>query len=198
MILKHYKSAIVYFVLCIPTTAFSQGFGPGFSSSYQFRSDNDRAVKSGVVDLIEKKKAGMYQAPIFNSTTTTNVAGDQINCDLVATTIGNSGSAITDGSSGAPSVLNSPTVQAASVGNQAGREEGGPLNSSGGSNTINTSQDVSGLTQASNVDKSTQGGVSGEVGGSSSALSQESENDQSVAGSPLNSNIAGSSACSWN
>ena len=181
-----------------PTATFSQGFGPGFSPSYQFRSDNDRAAKSGVVDLIEKKKAGMYQAPIYNSTATTNVAGDQINCDLAATTIGNSGSAITDGSSGAPSVLNSPTVQAASVGNQAGREEGGPLNSSGGSNTINTSQDVSGLTQASNVDKSTQGGVSGEVGGSSSALSQESKNDQSIAGSPLNSNIAGSSACSWN
>ena len=180
-----------------PTATFSQGFGPGFSPSYQFRSDNDRAVKSGVVDLIEKKKAGMYQAPIYNSTTTTNVAGDQINCDLAATTIGNSGSAIADGNSGAPTVLNSPNVQAASAGNQSGREEGGALNSSGGNNTINTSQDVSGLTQASNVGSSTQGGVAGEVGGSSSSLSQESENDQSIAGSPLNSNVAGSSACSW-
>ncbi|WP_292068579.1 hypothetical protein [Marivita sp. XM-24bin2] len=197
MLLSKLKASAILVLFAIPNTALAQGFGPGFSSSYQFRSDNDRAVKSGVVDLIEKKKAGMYQAPIFNSTTTTNVAGDQINCDLAATTIGNSGSAITDGSSGAPSVLNSPTVQAASAGNQSGREESGPLNSSGGSNTINTTQDVSGLTQSSSVDTSTQGGVSGEVGGSSSALSQESENDQSVAGSPLNSHITSSSACSW-
>ncbi|MGJ8605454.1 MAG: hypothetical protein ACSHXH_15135 [Marivita sp.] len=193
------KQILIFALLsALPQNSVAESFGPGFSSSFQFRSDNDRAVKSGVVDLIERKKAGMFQAPNFNSTNTTNIAGDQINCDVVSTTIGNSGSAMTEGSSGAPSVLNSPEVKVASNGNVSGAEEDGPLNYSGGSNSINTTQDVDGSALSATLEGSKQDGVSGDVGGSISSLSQDSENDQSVNSSPLNSTIADSRACEWN
>lgn len=179
--------------------AGADGFGPGFSSSWQFRSANDRAVRAGVVDLIERKQAGQFQAPIFNTTNTTNIAGDQINCDVVATTIGNSGSALNEGQSGAPTVLNAPEVHAASTGNVAGGEAGGPLNANGtsGTNTVNTTQGVDGSTQTSNVGDTQQGGVTGDVGGSSSSLDQSARNDQAINSSPLNSSVADSSACTW-
>lgn len=185
---------------CLPNVVLPEGFGPGFAPSYQFRSDNDRAVRAGVLDLMERKEAGQFQAPIFNSTSTMNIAGDQINCDVTATAIGNSGSAVIDGQSGAPSVLNSPNVNPAATGNLAGGEAGGPLNAGGGggSNVVNTSQDVDGSTQTSSVGKAEQGGVNGDVGGSRSDLDQEARNHQSIDASALNSSVAGSSACSWN
>lgn len=180
---------------------YADGFGPGFQSGYQFRSDNERAVRSGVTDLIERKTAGMFQAPIFNSTTTTNIAGDQVNCDVVATTIGNSAGSVIDGTSGAPSVLNSPDVSAEAAGNLADGEAGGALSAGGegggGSNVVNTTQDVEGSSQTSSVGTSEQGGVSGNVGGSQSRLEQVSSNAQDFNSSALNSSVSRSSACSW-
>ena len=188
--------------LTISQIVYADGFGPGFSSSYQFRSDNDRAVRAGVVDLMERKAAGQFQAPVFNSTTTTNIAGDQVNCDVVATTIGNSGGSVIEGTAGAPSVLNSPNVNAGATGNLAGGEAGGALSAGGegggGSNVVNTSQDVNGSSQTSSVGTAEQGGVTGNVGGSRSSLEQVSRNEQDFNSSALNSSIAGSSACSWN
>lgn len=192
-------TSIVIAVASVQALAQSSDFGPGFGASYAHRSENDRAVRAGVVDLIERKKAGLYQAPIYNVTNSTNIAGDQINCDIAATTIGNTGSSSNQGESGAPSVLNSPQVTSASTGNIAGGEAGGPLNAGGsvGSNAINTQQGVDGSSQTSSVGSSEQGGVTGDVGDSTSNLSQDAHNTQTVDGSPLNSSIAGSSACSW-
>ena len=195
------RSALVVALMALGAAlpASADSFGLGFSSSWQFRSANDRAVRTGVVDLVERKKAGQFQAPVFNTTNTTTIAGDQINCDVVATTIGNSGSAMNDGQSGAPTVLNSPEVHAAATGNVAGGEAGGPLNANGtsGTNSVNTTQSVDGSTQTSNLGDTQQGGVTGDVGGSSSRLRQASHNDQSIASSPLNSSVDGSSACTW-
>lgn len=181
------------------TQGVADEFGPGFGSSWQFRSANDRAVRSGVVDLMERKEAGQFQAPIYNVNNTTNIAGDQINCDVASTTIGNSGAASSEGRSGAPSVLNSPEVQSLSSGNMAGGESGGPLNASGvsGTNTIDTTQGVYDSTQTSSVGEAQQGGVTGDVGGSTSSLEQQSYNDQSINSSPLNSRVSDSSACAW-
>jgi len=192
-------SAMTVTVTAMVTPAIADAFGPGFKSSWEFRSDNDRAVRSGVVDLIERKKVGMYEAPNYNINNTTNVAGDQIGCDVVSTTIGNSGSANAEGQAGAPSVLNSPAVTASSSGNIAGGETGGPLNADngGGSSSINTSQGVDGSQQTSTVGESQQGGVTGDVGGSQSGLEQTALNDQSISASPLNSSVADSAACVW-
>jgi hypothetical protein len=184
---------------------FSQGaasaddFGPGFSSAWKFRSDSDRAVRAGVVDLMERKAAGQFQAPTYNVTNTTNIAGDQINCDLAATTVGNTGNSSNNGQSGAPSVLNSPAVTASATGNIAGGETGGPLNAGGGTgtNTINTDQSVTGSTQSSTAGQTDQGGVTGNVGGSTSTLAQTARNEQAVTNSPLNSSVSDSAACRW-
>lgn len=172
---------------------------------WQFRSADDRIARASVLDLMERKKGGYYDQWTVNNhitnnfNTTTNIAGDQINCDVVATTIGNSGSALNEGQSGAPSVLNAPEVHAASTGNVAGGEAGGPLNANGtsGTNTVNTTQGVDGSTQTSNVGDTQQGGVTGDVGGSSSSLDQSARNDQAINSSPLNSSVADSSACTW-
>jgi hypothetical protein len=186
-------------VTCIPMPGFSDGFGPGFSSAWQFRSANDRAVRAGTVDLIERKQAGQYQAPVYNVTNTTNVAGDQINCDVVATTVGNTGNAMNTGQSGAPSVLNSPSVTSTATGNTSAGDAGGPLNGggSGGTNSVSTTQGVTDSTQSSNVGTTDLGGVSGSVGGSQSDLTQSADNAQSIRSSPLNATIADSAACSW-
>jgi hypothetical protein len=196
---KFLSRGVMTITLLFPFSGFADGFGPGFSSTYEFRSESDRAVRAGVLDLMERKAAGMFQAPIYNSTYTTNIAGDQINCDVVATTIGNSGSSMVDGQSGAPSVLNSPNVGADATGNLTGGEPVGPLNagSDGGSNSIQTDQQVAGSTLTSSVGTADVGGVTGDVGGSRSSLEQESSNEQSIAASPLNSSVTGSSACSW-
>lgn len=190
---------LLMFSSAFPTVARSNDFGPGFSGAFQFRNANDRAARSGVVDLMERKKAGFYEAPIYNISNTTNIAGDQIVCDITATSIGNTGSNLTEGQSGAPSVKNAPDVSSDAVGNAAGGEAGGPLNAggSGGTNTVNTSQELEESTQTSSVGRTTQGGVTGDVGGSESALSQRAINDQSIQGSPLNSDISNSRACNW-
>jgi hypothetical protein len=148
---------------------------------------------------MERKQAGQFQAPIFNTTNTTNIAGDQINCDVVSSTVGNSGNSSNTGESGAPSVLNSPVVTAAASGNVAGGEAGGPLNAGGGhgTSTINTDQRVAGSTQTSTVGQAEQGGVTGDVGGSRSSLDQTARNDQAITNSPLNSSVTDSSACTW-
>lgn len=192
-------AAIFSLSVPLPSLAQSSDFGPAFGSAYTHRSESDRAVRSGVVDLIERKAAGLYQAPNYNVSNSTNIAGDQINCDVVATTIGNTGNSSNMGESGAPNVLNSPQVTAASSGNIAGGEAGGPLNAGGGvgSNAINTQQGVDGSDQTSSVGSNEQGGVTGDVGDSASNLSQNAQNTQTLDGSPLNSSIAGSSACAW-
>lgn len=198
--LKCQISCLLFIAVLVASPAFSEGFGPGFSGTYQFRSDNDRAVRVGVLDLMERKEAGFFQAPIFNSNSTTTIAGDQIICDVAATTFGNSGSGVFEGQSGAPSVLNSPDVSAAATGNLAGGAAGEPLNATGGggSSSVNTSQGVESSSQTSTVGVAEQGGVVGNVGGSQSSLEQVSRNEQSIQSSALNSSVAGSSACLWN
>lgn len=148
---------------------------------------------------MERKKAGQFQAPTYNVTNTTNVAGDQINCDLAATTVGNTGTAMNTGQSGAPSALNSPSVTSAASGNTSAGDAGGPLNGGGsrGVNTVSTTQDVTDSTQASNVGTTDQGGVNGTVGGSRSNLTQSADNAQTLSASPLNASDTDSSTCAW-
>lgn len=194
------KAGLVAFLVALlaGTQVFAQAFGYGFSSAYSFRSADQRAVAVGALDLMERKSSGFYDAPIYNVNNTTNVAGDQIFCDVSASSIGNTGSTLTEGQSGAPSVLNSPDVTADAAGNRTGDGAVGPLNAGdGGANRVATTQGVEGSSQTSTVGSTTFGGVTGDVAGSQSSLSQTSTNRQIIEASPLNSQVSNSVACRW-
>lgn len=133
-----------------------------------------------------------YQSPNYNITT--NVAGDQYNCDVSATTSGNSGLVTSSGTSGAPTVVNTPSLSAGSRANESLSESTAPLN--GGSSSVSTSQSATGSTISSSVNDSALGGVSGTIHGSSNALNQSGRNDQQIQGSNLTANVSGSTACS--
>jgi hypothetical protein len=71
---------------------------------WQFQTPSERSVRAGLADLQERKKGGFFDG--FNTTINnrfdTNIFGDQINCDIQATTLGNSGSNLVDGTAGSP------------------------------------------------------------------------------------------------
>lgn len=66
----------------------SAAFGNGFLENrpWQFDTANDKIAKASMADLREKKKGGYYDGfdTNINNTFTTNIAGDQINCNLTA------------------------------------------------------------------------------------------------------------------
>lgn len=158
---------------------------------WQFLNPSERSVRAGQLDLMLRYQRGFYRAPIYNIDNTTNVAGDQYNCTVSATTSANSAFASTSGSSGAPTVLNAPTVDATTNGNAADLALGTPLS---GSASASNSQTVGGSTLSSNANPSI-GGVSGTIAGSTNSLSQATSNAQSVLNSPLTATVTGSNAC---
>jgi hypothetical protein len=162
------------------------------SGSFKFLSPDDRAVRIGELDLIERKKGGMYAAPVYNIS--------NITCDISSSSNGNSGTANTDGNSGAPSALNNPMVTSDAIGNSAGGETSDALNSAGnyGTSTVNTSQTVDGSSQSSTIGQTEIGGISGSVAGSNSTLSQNALNEQTLTETVITSNLSEVTACTWN
>ncbi len=72
--------------------------------SWQFQTPSERSVRAGIADLQERKAGGFFDGfdTTVNNNFETNVFGDQINCDVQATSLGNSGSNFVDGSAGSP------------------------------------------------------------------------------------------------
>ncbi|MES2443333.1 MAG: hypothetical protein V4574_10920 [Pseudomonadota bacterium] len=99
--------------------------GPAFAQeisenrAWQFETPQDIAARAAVADLIARQRAGVYAAPIYNTT-----IARQYNCSVAASAVGNS-----DAQS---AVANSPTVTGASsaaTGNAGSAQvagEGGP------------------------------------------------------------------------
>ena len=58
----------------------------GESASWQFATPGDLAAQAAARDLIERRRGGVFAAPIYN----TNIAR-QYNCSVTATATGNSG-----------------------------------------------------------------------------------------------------------
>ena len=89
---------------CLTFSADTFANGQFENRSWQFQTASERSVRAGVADIMERKKNGFYDGfdSTINNSFETNVFGDQINCDLQATTLGNSGSNAIDGSAGSP------------------------------------------------------------------------------------------------
>lgn len=103
--------AVLAAALCVamlPPTALANNYGE--SASWQFASPQDLAAQAAARDLIERRRGGVFAAPIYN----TNIAR-QYNCSISATAIGNNGTQ--------SALANSPTTTGATstaTGNNAG------------------------------------------------------------------------------
>ena len=65
--------------------------------SWQFETPQELAARAAVADLVARQRAGLYAAPVYNTT-----IARQYNCSVVATATGNSGAQ--------SALANSPTV----------------------------------------------------------------------------------------
>lgn len=146
-------------LLCA-TPALSNGFTE--SRPWQFQTSADRANKSVVLDLIERKKGGYYDG--FDVTNNTYI-GSQVNCNNNANTTGNIAE---NGQAGPNTAANGhPNISADSTGNtdtttaQAdGMGNGGQVSS--GTTSQNGAQDNSGAINSS-VDTSSIDNSFGDV-----------------------------------
>lgn len=159
-------------ILPLLNAAPAQANNYGESYGWQFKTSADRANQAFVLDLMEKRRGGFYQAPSY----TTNIAR-QYNCGVTATSVGN------DGTQSA--VANSPSVSgptALANGNDAdtvlngGGRQGGNRAVSWQSNSGMVSAGVIGSAEASvtgsprqvlNSNQTNSGSQSASVSGSS-------------------------------
>jgi hypothetical protein len=209
----------VALILLIPRATLANGLFE--DNAWKFETTTDRANKAAIVDLIEKKKAGMYNNTYnntYNSKTDYNISGDYIDCNLTSQATGNSGSVAQDVPVGSPTIgVSSGTSSSASGNASTGSVDSGSNTSNtgltsqaggsgsvnntstaGGTNSLSNNQSNNGSTQNSsangNAFSSTVSGVSGTGGGASVALNST----QSLAGSPVSSSITRSKACDFN
>ena len=118
---QHTKiSGIAAIALAAMTTA-ALANGQFENRPWQFDTANDKLAKAGLVDLQERKEGGYYDGfgtTVNNSiTNNTTVMGDQINCDLTASAIGNSGANAIDGSAGSPVGVADGVISSQTTGN---------------------------------------------------------------------------------
>ncbi len=80
---------IVFAILAAPVLLAAPAHANNYGESYgwQFKTSADRANQALVLDLMEKRRGGYYQAPNY----TTNI-DRQYNCGVTANAVGNEGS----------------------------------------------------------------------------------------------------------
>lgn len=139
--MKRQPTLCVLAVLGSFQTAQANGFGE--SAPWQFLTASDQAANVAMTDLMERKKGGYYDGfqTIVYSTTVTNI-GSQINCNNVASAVGNEAANSQSGNS--ISTMLDGLVSAETVGNAATTQQGS------GSGTTGTTQTNDG-TQGSSV-----------------------------------------------
>lgn len=162
---------------------------------WQFQTSADKANKSVVLDLIERKKGGYYDG--FNTYVTNNTnIGSQVNCNNNANATGN----IADNGQAGPNTAanGNPNISADSTGNsdttttQAdGAGNGGQVGS--GTTTQTGSQDNSGAI-GSSVDNSDIDNSFGDV--TNGDTNQALNNNQDNSGNQT-AGVDGSTACNF-
>ena len=76
--------------------------GVSENRSWQFRSSADRTNDAFIVDMIERKKGGFYDAATTENIT--NIYGDQINCSLSPQATGSAATSVVDAVTSSPQV----------------------------------------------------------------------------------------------
>lgn len=191
----------VVLALCGVSPAVANGLGE--SPSWQFQTSQDRVNKGAVLDLIERKKGGYYDAIKTNTNiNNTTYIDRQFNCSVTALATGNSGSNATTASTSSPNVTSSGATNADTAANSAsnGLAQSSPFGviQSGvlvpaGSNGINSNQSNSG-SLSSGVTGSTTSSSNGAVTSGGGVTDQVLNSQQSNTGT-LTSSVQGSTAC---
>lgn len=115
---RHLAAGLAVSALLLTATgAAANGFIE--NRGWQFRSANDTIARLSTEDLRQRKKGGFFDSfqVTNNNTTITNVHGDQVFCDLQASTIGNLGSNDMTTTAGSPTFAPSPSIGAETFGN---------------------------------------------------------------------------------
>ncbi len=173
----------------------------GENFGWQFGTTQDRVNKTAVLDQIEKKKSGYYDAlsPVYNSTT---YIQRQYNCSLSSSTVGNVGTNTTAATNSSPTVANSSATTSTSLansdttsapGNGTNGASASGAASSLSNNLANTQTNGGSLTAG--VTGSNTNSASGAVTAGSGTSDQVLNSQQSNAGN-LSASVAGSTACS--
>ncbi len=140
-------AAAVLSCLSFAVPAAANNYGENFG--WQFRTSEDRVNQAAVLDMIEKRKAGYYAAPVYQTT-----IERQFNCGISSTATGN-----TDTQT---AFANSPSVSGASstgTGNASDTGISGPSGASSDTHQGNSgavSSGVTGDTAASGYGSATQ------------------------------------------
>ncbi|MFN3231001.1 MAG: hypothetical protein ACE363_02450 [Alphaproteobacteria bacterium] len=171
-------------VALLGTTA---AFGNGLFESrpWQFDTANDKIAKANLLDLRERKKGGFYDGFDTTNNFVTNIAGDQINCNLTASAVGNSGQLAANGSASSPIIDTPGSINADATGNVSTTDTSG-FNSTIGTDPFNFVSD-SATGSISDPD-----GQATSNGGQSSSTSQGNTDSPQTAGvdnSSISSNV---------
>lgn len=158
-------------ILAIGCAAPALANNYGESAGWQFKTSADRANQGYVLDLMEKRRAGYYQAPIYNTT-----IERQYNCGLTASATGNADTQT--------ALANSPSVTGATA-LATGNDASSVLNGGGASET--------GQTNSGSVSSGVEGGTSASVKGhADQALNSTQTNTGAQTAS-----VSGSSGCAF-
>ncbi|WP_454011332.1 hypothetical protein [Aquamicrobium terrae] len=146
--------------MLLVSTAPSIANGWYESRPWQFDTSADKANKSAVVDMIERKKGGYYDGfkTTINNYSNTNI-GTQINCNNVADATGNA--ATNSQVANSPDVKNSSGVDSSATGNQSDSSIDGQGKGHGKSG-VGNNQDNSGEI-SSDVSDSSSSSTSGPI-----------------------------------
>ena len=176
--------------------AMANGYGE--SGSWGFQTQQDRVNKAYVLDMIEKKKNGYYNA--IKSTYNYNTYIDkQVNCSLSSVTTGTSGSNGLQASASSPVLNNTGTTSASGAANSAsnGLSQAsltGVFNTnSTPPGSVSNGQSSSGALNSS-VSGSSNSASTGQVAANGGTTDQILNSQQSNSGI-LTSSISASSAC---
>jgi hypothetical protein len=173
----------------------------GENTDWQFGTSQDKVNKTAVLDQIEKKKAGYYDAlrPVYNYTT---YIERQYNCSLSSSTVGNVGTNTTTATNSSPTVTNSSGTTATSLANSATTSAPGNgangASSSGAGYTLSSNlanSQTNGGSLSAGVTGSNTTATTGAVTAGSGSSDQVLNSTQSNAGN-LSASVAGSTACS--
>lgn len=180
----------------IATPAQANGYGE--SGSWNFQTQTDRVNKAFVLDMIEKRKNGFYNA--IRSTYNYNTYIDkQVNCTLSAVTNGTSGTNGLEASTSSPVLNNTGTTSASGAANSAsnGLSQAsltGVFNTNATPpGSISSGQSSSGALNSS-ISGASNSASTGQVAANGGITDQVLNSQQSNSG-VLTSSISASSAC---
>ncbi len=178
------------------TQALANGYGE--SGSWNFQTQTDRVNRAFILDMIEKRKNGFYNAIKSTYNYNTNI-DKQVNCTLSAVTNGTSGSSALDATTSSPVLNSTGTTSASGAANSASNE----LSQASLTGVFNTNATPPGSISSG---QSSSGALNSSISGASNSAStgqvaanggmtEQVLNSQQTNSGVLTSSISASSAC---